>query len=133
MPVLGAKSLGKLEGVDARLVEVVKLAITFTKQDFSVVYGLRTQAEQDALYAQGRTKPGKKVTWVRHSKHTEGKAVDLMAYPPSWDGHLYLAIRDTMMTAAKELGVKVRWGGDWNGDGVTERGETDLGHFEVGG
>lgn len=132
MPVFGEKSLAKLEGVDPRLVEVAKLAITLTKQDFSVIYGLRSQAEQDALYAQGRTKPGKIVTWVRHSKHTEGKAIDTMAFPASWDGHLYLAIRDAMFTAAKELGVKLRWGGDWDGDGVTERGETDLGHFELG-
>src|SRR5437867_4031964 len=34
-----------------------------------VVYTGRTQEEQDGLYAQGRTTPGKIVTWTRDSKH----------------------------------------------------------------
>ena len=31
----------------------------------------RPQAEQDALYAQGRTTPGRIVTWTRKSRHSE--------------------------------------------------------------
>jgi peptidoglycan LD-endopeptidase CwlK len=30
----------------------------------------RPQSEQDKLYAQGRTTPGKVVTWTRHSNHS---------------------------------------------------------------
>ncbi len=43
-----------------------------------VVQGLRTIAEQDALYAQGRTKPGQKVTNARggSSYHNCGLAID---------------------------------------------------------
>lgn len=43
-----------------------------------IVQGLRTIAEQDALYAQGRTKPGKKVTNARGGKsfHNYGLAID---------------------------------------------------------
>jgi peptidoglycan L-alanyl-D-glutamate endopeptidase CwlK len=47
-----------------------------------------TQAEQDELYAQGRTKPGRKVTWTRKSKHIDGLAFDIAickAGIPSWD------------------------------------------------
>lgn len=43
----------------------------------AVVSGLRTQAEQDRIYAQGRTAPGPIVTWTRSSAHTSGRAVDL--------------------------------------------------------
>lgn len=45
-----------------------------------VVQGLRTKAEQDALYAQGRTSPGKIVTEARggYSMHNFGMAVDCM-------------------------------------------------------
>ena len=33
---------------------------------------------------------------------------------------------------AKELGIKIRWGADWDMDGVArERGETDSPHFEL--
>lgn len=48
----------------------------------------RSQAEQDALWAQGRTKPGPKVTWTRRSKHTEGRAFDIAILrdgKPVWD------------------------------------------------
>ncbi len=43
-----------------------------------IVQGLRTFAEQDGLYAQGRTKPGKKVTNAKggQSLHNYGLAID---------------------------------------------------------
>jgi peptidoglycan L-alanyl-D-glutamate endopeptidase CwlK len=41
-----------------------------------IVCSTRTQAEQDALWAQGRSKPGRRVTWTQHSKHQDGEAVD---------------------------------------------------------
>ena len=46
-----------------------------------IVQGLRTIDEQNALYAQGRTKPGKKVTNAKggQSYHNYGLAVDI--YP----------------------------------------------------
>jgi peptidoglycan L-alanyl-D-glutamate endopeptidase CwlK len=50
-----------------------------------ITQALRTVAEQDALYAQGRTKPGSKVTNCPggHSYHNFGLAVDCC---PSTDG-----------------------------------------------
>jgi peptidoglycan L-alanyl-D-glutamate endopeptidase CwlK len=45
---------------------------------FIVTCTTRTQAEQDELYAQGRTKPGKKVTWTRKSQHQTGRAFDFV-------------------------------------------------------
>jgi peptidoglycan LD-endopeptidase CwlK len=43
-----------------------------------IVQGLRTFAEQDALYAQGRTKPGNRVTNAKggQSYHNYGLAID---------------------------------------------------------
>ena len=70
---LGKGSLSKLEGVDERMVAVVKYAIGVTKQDFSVICGLRTIEEQRELVAKGASKTMK-------SKHLDGLAVDLMAY-----------------------------------------------------
>lgn len=43
----------------------------------------RTQAEQEALYAQGRTKPGPKITWTLNSKHLTGDAFDFVIM---WNG-----------------------------------------------
>lgn len=131
--VLGAKSLERLQGVDERLVRVVKRAIQLTTQDFSVLEGVRSVARQKELYAQGRTKPGKIVTWTMRSKHIEGKAVDLVPYPLDWNtASKFDAISKAMFAAAAELNVPLRWGANWDGDGKPrERGESDSPHFEV--
>ena len=50
---LSKRSLGRLEGVDERMVRVVKTAITVSKIDFGVICGLRTVEEQRELVAKG--------------------------------------------------------------------------------
>ena len=105
---LGKRSLSRLEGVDERLATVVRYAIGVTKQDFSVICGLRTMAEQKALVAKGASQTMK-------SKHIDGNAVDLMAYIDGgrWELNLYDEIADSMKEAAEAAGVKLRWGAAW--------------------
>lgn len=113
---LGAKSLRKLQGVHPSLVAVVKRAIKITTQDFQVFDGVRTIEEQRELYAQGRTKPGKVVTWTMKSKHLGGRAVDLVVYSggPRWEPIAgFKKIAAAMKQASDELGVPIEWGGDW--------------------
>ena len=131
--ILSQKSLDRLAVVDPRLVAVVKRAIQITTQDFMVLEGYRSQERQDELYAQGRTKPGPVVTWVKVGTHTSGTAVDLVPYPVDWnDLSKFDAISKAMFDAAKELGVKIRWGANWNQNGTPrERGESDSPHFEL--
>jgi peptidoglycan L-alanyl-D-glutamate endopeptidase CwlK len=106
---LGTRSLQKLEGVNPDLVAVVSRAIELSKQDFSVICGLRTVKEQEALVAKGASQTMK-------SKHLEGNAVDLAAYCDGirWELNLYDEIADAMLKAAKELGVTLRWGAAWH-------------------
>jgi len=42
----------------------------------------RDQEFQDWLYAQGRTRPGPKVTWTLHSRHTGRRAWDIAVRDP---------------------------------------------------
>jgi len=136
---LGAKSLKALEGVHPDLVKVVKLAITLTKQDFSVLEGVRTPQRQADLYAQGRTKPGNIVTWTLKSNHFinpktgYGHAVDLAPHPLDWnDLKAFEAMAKAMFAAEKQLGINIRWGADWDDDGKPrEKGESDSPHFEL--
>ncbi len=130
---LGKTSLDRLVGVDPRLVAVVKRAIQITEVDFMVVEGVRTVARQRELYAQGRTKPGKIVTWTLKSKHIDGLAVDLLPAPYDWkDPKGFDAVNRAMMQAAGELGVGLRWGADWDRDGKPrEKGEGDSPHWEI--
>jgi len=77
-----------------------------------IVQGLRTFAEQDALYAQGRTRPGKRVTNARggQSMHNFGLALDLapvVAGVVSWNEALYRPFGKWAAAAGLE------WGGDW--------------------
>ena len=130
---LGKTSLARLQGVDETLVNVVKRAIEISEVDFTVLEGVRTLERQRELYAQGRTAPGKIVTWTMKSRHIEGKAVDLVPYPLDWsDLEKFNKIKDAMFQAAKELDVNLCWGADWDGDGnYREKGEYDSPHFEI--
>lgn len=148
---LSQRSLDRLKGVDERLQQVVKRAIELSKQDFMVLEGVRTREQCMINYGKGRSiaqcvakgVPAKyanpnaaKVTWLNNpfaSKHVSGKAVDLVPYPVDWnDLKKFDVIAQAMLQAAKELGVSVRWGADWDADGKPrERGESDSPHFEI--
>lgn len=108
--------MAKLEGVDSRMQDVVKEAITLTKIDFGVICGMRTEDEQRELVAKGASKTMK-------SKHLDGLAVDLMAYigsRASWELNLYDDIADAMAEAARNNNVKIRWGAAWHVDSIAD-------------
>ena len=109
---LGKRSLERLDGVDERMVAVVRYAIAVSKQDFSVICGLRTIETQRKLVASGASQTLK-------SKHIDGLAVDLMAYDANatpagrWELNLYDEIADAMAEGARNVGVGVCWGAAW--------------------
>jgi peptidoglycan L-alanyl-D-glutamate endopeptidase CwlK len=106
---LSQKSLDKLEGVDERLVRVVKRAITITNADFAVGEGVRSLERQKILVIQGKSQ-------TMQSKHLTGHAVDLWVLKDgvvTWDKQAYIDFAPFMKQAAKDEGVAVRWGGDF--------------------
>ncbi|MDE7310076.1 MAG: M15 family metallopeptidase [Eubacterium sp.] len=76
---------------------------------------LRTVAEQDALYAQGRTKPGKIVTNAKgntySSQHQWGIAADFYRDDGKGAYHTQGGFFDKVGALAKSIGLG--WGGDW--------------------
>jgi len=74
----------------------------------------RSQSRQNALYAQGRSTPGPVVTWTQSSKHTKGRAVDLLVDGGSAGSDAYAALR---RIASQE--------------GLRTLGERDPGHLEL--
>lgn len=87
------------------------------------IFTYRTPEEQDALYAQGRTKPGKRVTNLKGlaSKHCftlpdgtpAAKAFDFGIFEPNGD---YVSYGDDhRYTQAGEIGESLGlvWGGRW--------------------
>lgn len=136
---LSARSRARLDGVHPDLKRVVERALLKSDIDFTVLEGVRTPERQRRLYAQGRTKPGSKVTWTLNSRHFVdprtgfGHAVDLAPFPIDWsDTAKFDRIARAMFAAASDLGVAIRWGADWDRDGrPRERGESDSPHFEL--
>lgn len=133
-----------LAGVHPKLIACVQAAAKTCAQPFLVVQGVRTAAQQAALYAQGRTTPGNIVTWVTTSNHQVkadgfGHAVDLAALDPAKAGGIdwsstkdYSTMNDAMMAAAPGCGITLRYGGDWNGNKkLYEHGESDIDHWEI--
>ena len=113
---LSQNSLNELQGVDPRLVAVVKRAIQLTTVDFGVTEGLRSLETQKKYVAAGKSQTLK-------SKHIDGKAVDLVAYiggKVSWELNVYDNIADAMAKAAKELGLPIKWGAAWNIPDITK-------------
>lgn len=107
-------SLEKLTRVHPLLAEKVTALIDILGGDVRVVQGLRTYAEQDALYARGRTKSGHVVTNAKggQSNHNFGLAVDLCPFTdgkPDWDNN---AEFNRIGVNARSVGLE--WGGDWH-------------------
>ena len=106
---LSQRSLNKMIGVNPKLVEVVTLAITKSPLDFSVSEGLRTVERQKELVAQKKSQTMK-------SRHIVGEAVDICVLvdgKANWDFENYRKVADVFKKCAKELDVKITWGGDW--------------------
>ena len=77
-----------------------------------ILSGYRSYAEQDALYAQGRTQPGSIVTKARggYSNHNFGIAFDVGVF----EGNKYLG-ESPKYQAVGVLGTELglEWGGNW--------------------
>ncbi len=106
----------------------IKLIEECAKQGLQIKIGetLRTTAEQDALYAQGRTKPGTIVTNAKGSSyssyHQWGVAFDI--YRADGRGAYY--DKDGFFSKVGKIGVTLglEWGGNW-------KSITDKPHFQL--
>lgn len=127
---------------------IFESAIESSLVDFGIACGVRTVKEQQELYASGRTKPGPILTHVdgikKKSKHNHepSLAVDIYAYydgKAQWDrSHLtylggHIMATAAMLRAAGTIQSKLRWGGNWDGDGIviSDQNFMDLPHFDI--
>lgn len=95
-------------------------AMTAAGLDFIVTCTYRSYEEQAELYAQGRTKPGRKVTWTLKSKHCERKAFDIAMIV---NGKISWNIDDYKKAGEIGKSVGLEWGGDWK--------TPDMPHFQL--
>lgn len=137
MYTFGERSKRNLQGIHPDLVKVMEAAIKTSTVDFTITDGVRTTAQQQALYAQGRTTAGKIVTnadGVKSKSNHQikddgfGHAVDLYPY---YNGSVQLndvaklkQIAAHIKEVSKRLGVDIVWGGDF-------KSIVDMPHFEL--
>lgn len=136
MPKFGLRSIARLNTCHPDLQRVLNAAIA-DGPDFTILCGHRGAAEQAEACAKGLSK----APWPT-SKHNAlpSLAVDIAPYPIDWNDYArFRALADHILAHAARLGIRLRWGGDWDGDGLTARdGDKDerlidLPHFELKG
>lgn len=112
--ILGKRSRSNLEGVHPRLVALVEEAIKITTQDFTVLDGPRTVAEQRENVRKGVSKTMNSHHLVKADGY--GYAVDLVPYingQPRWEWIPTCHVAYAIAQVANKHGVPIRWGGCW--------------------
>lgn len=138
MPSFGNTSRERLDTCHPDIIMVMEEAIIHV--DFSVVWGQRGKKNQNMAYEKGHST--KQYPDSKHNK-TPSQAIDILPYPTGWPqksdpphvkeakvGHFYY-MAGVVMKCASDLGIKLRWGGDWDQDNNFINNKfDDLAHFE---
>ena len=128
MPKFSKRSAIKLAQCDDRLQRVFNRVVEVI--DCTILVGHRNQDKQEEMFDQGRSQ----VHWP-NSKHNclPSKAVDVIPYPIDWyDRERITLFAGFVLGTASQMGIKLRWGGDWNRNWKTADNNFDyLVHYEL--
>jgi peptidoglycan L-alanyl-D-glutamate endopeptidase CwlK len=129
MPSFAIPSKLKLASLDVRLQTVLLEAIKYA--DFSIIWGHRGEKSQNDAYAKGTSQ----ARWP-DSPHNKlpSLAVDVAPWPGLYDrpAQDFYYLSGIIKGVATQLGIPVRCGCDWDGDGDTQNQRLhDLGHIEL--
>ena len=128
MPRFGSRSKKRLATCDDRLQGLFKEVVKHF--DCSVIIGHRGEKDQNKAFDEGKSK-------VRYpkGKHNSNPstAVDVAPYPIDWeDRERFIYFAGFVKGIATEMGISLRWGGDWNNDTqLSDNKFDDLVHFEL--
>jgi len=125
MPSFSELSKGRLQTCDPRLQAIMNEAIK--QVDFTILCGHRDQEAQREAVMHGFSKVG----WP-NSKHNvyPSIAVDIAPWfkvvKIDWkDIPAFARLAGYLQRIAEEKGIKIRWGGDWDGDWRTAGHDDD--------
>jgi len=130
MPYFSQRSLDRLSTCHSDLQDLFKEVVKY--YDCTILEGHRTTERQQELFEQGRTTPGKIVTYcdgiTSKSRHqsTPSIAVDVAPYPIDWNNReRFFELAGFVQAFALGMNIKVQWGGHWKGK------KQDLPHWEL--
>jgi len=128
MPSFGPKSKGNLGEAHQDLQKLFKKVVE--TYDCAVIEGYRGQEEQDSAYHSGKSKL--KYPKSKHNRQPS-LAVDVVPYPVDWeDTKQFYHFAGFVQGVAEEMGISLRWGGDWNSNRLFEdQSFHDLPHYEL--
>jgi len=128
MPAFSSRSKKQLETCDSRLQDLFNEVIKH--YDCTILEGHRDEATQNEYYRTGRSK-----LKYPNGKHNTlpSKAVDVAPYPIDWeDMDRFYHFGGFVLGMAASMGIKLRWGGDWDGDkSFKDQTFHDMPHFEL--
>ena len=131
MPTFGKRSRERLETCHGNLQTVFNRVIEII--DCSVVEGYRDEETQNRYFNEGKSKV--KYPNGKHNRNPSD-GIDVCPYingSLSWDARHCLFFAGIVIGISEMMGIKLRWGGDWDMDGepVTDQEFQDLVHFEL--
>jgi peptidoglycan L-alanyl-D-glutamate endopeptidase CwlK len=102
--------------------------------DNTITEGERGEQKQNEYFATGRSKL--KYPKSNHNKKPGQqyvRALDAAPWPIDWtDRERFYFFAGAVKATASMLGIKIRWGGDWDGDNdFKDQTFDDLMHFEL--
>jgi len=132
-PKFSKGSAAKLSTCDMRLQKLMCRVVEI--HDCTILEGRRDEATQNEYFRTGKSK----LKWPK-SKHNcnapiLSRAVDVAPYKGGidWkDLKSFYHFAGIVMGVAAQMGIKLRWGGDWDGDNsFKDQSFHDLPHFEL--
>jgi hypothetical protein len=128
MAKFSAISKERLATCDDRIQRVMNEVIKYF--DCMIMEGNRNEADQNRAYSQGRSK-----VKFPNGKHNTlpSRAVDAMPFPVDWkDTKRMCYFAGYVMAIALSMGIKLRWGYDWDGDkDLNDQTFYDGPHYEL--
>ena len=128
MPRFGKRSKERLATCEKDLQMLFNEVIKYV--DCSILEGHRSKDRQNSLYEEGKTKV--KYPRGRHNA-SPSRAVDVVPYPVDWEDRERMTLfAGFVLGVANQMGVDIRWGGDWDSDfEVQDNMFDDFPHFEL--
>ena len=128
MPRFSTRSKSRLHTCDERLVDLFNEVVKGF--DCTIIEGHRGKKAQNEAFNKGNSK-----VKYPNGKHNQSPsvAVDVAPYPIDWsDRDRFHYFSGYVLGIASQMGLKIRWGGDWDMDTKTKDNKfDDLVHFEI--
>ena len=119
--LFGTRSKTKLDTCDLTLQLVARQALAYGLIDFAIIEGYRNDEKQHQYFIEGKSKVDAGDPGAKHNVFSPSKAFDAVPFVNegvSWNQQHCIFLAGVILTSAKVVGAELRWGGNWDMDGI---------------